>query len=142
MVSYATTIRKSIKWYPKLALHFLLGTTIVNAHVVYQTATNRKIQIRKFREILVSEWSDMSLENTVPDNHRKRANKVSHHLQIRKNQQDKPIRRMCTLRYEKKRQTVARQEARKNVKKIETYCSKCPKSPEMCLECFNEYHAA
>ncbi|XP_050480259.1 piggyBac transposable element-derived protein 4-like isoform X1 [Bombus huntii] len=44
MVSYVTTIRKSIKWYRKLALHLLLGTTMVNAHIVYQTTTNRKIR--------------------------------------------------------------------------------------------------
>lgn len=141
MVLYATTIRESIEWYRKLALNLLLGTTIVNAHIVYQTATNKKIQIRKFREILVSEWSDVSSENTVPDNHRKKTRKVFHHLEIRKNQQGKPIRRMCALCYEKKRQTVGRQEARKNVKKTTTYCSKCSKSPQMCLECFNEYHA-
>lgn len=35
MASYATTIRKSIKWYRKLAIHFLIGISIVNAHVVY-----------------------------------------------------------------------------------------------------------
>ncbi|XP_033199970.1 uncharacterized protein LOC117162215 [Bombus vancouverensis nearcticus] len=109
MVSYATTIRKSIKWYRKLAL----------------------------RESLVSEWSS---ENTVPDNHRKKTTKVAHHLEIRKNLEGKPIRRMCTLCYKKKRQTVSREEARKNMKRTTTYCSKCPKSPQMCLECFNEYY--
>lgn len=30
MVSYSTTIRRSNNWYLKLALHFILGTTIVN----------------------------------------------------------------------------------------------------------------
>ena len=111
MVSYATTIRKSIKWYRKLVLHLLLGTTIVNAHIVYQRATITKIEIRQFRELLVTEW--LSSENTVPDNNRNKTKKVSHHLEIRKNQQDKPIRRMCALCYQKKRQTVERQEARK-----------------------------
>ena len=43
----------------------LLGTTVVNALIVYQTATNKNIQINKFREILASEWSDVSSENTV-----------------------------------------------------------------------------
>ena len=65
MVSCANTIRKSIKWYRKLALHLLLGTTTVNALIVYQTATNKNIQINKFREILASEWSNVSSENTV-----------------------------------------------------------------------------
>ena len=137
MVSYATTIGKSIKWYWKLALRLLLGTAIVNAHIVQQTATSKEIQIRKFRQILVYQWSDVSSENTAPDDHRKKTKKVSRHLEIRKNQQGKPIRSMCTLCYEKKSQTVAREEARRNVKETETYCSKCPKSAETCLECFN-----
>nr|XP_033200073.1 uncharacterized protein LOC117162310 [Bombus vancouverensis nearcticus] len=146
IVSYATTIRKSIKWYQKLALHLLLGRTIVNAHTVYQIATNKKILIRQFREILVYEWSNVSSENTVCvfdkivfDNHRKKTKKVTHHLGIRKNQEGKHI-RMCTLCYKKKRQTVSREEARKNIKRTTVYCSKCPKSPQMCLECFSEYH--
>ena len=141
MVSYVATIGKSIKWYRKLAMRLLLGTTIVNAHIVQQTATSKEIQIGKFRQILVYQWSDVSSENTAPDDHRKKTKKVSHHLEIRKNQQGKPIRRMCTLRYEKKRHSVARQEARRNVKKSKTYCSMCPKSTQMCLELFNEYHA-
>lgn len=49
----AKTIRKIIKWYRKLALYFLLETTIVNAYIVYQKATNKKMEIRKFRELLV-----------------------------------------------------------------------------------------
>uniref|UniRef100_A0A182YSN7 DDE_Tnp_1_7 domain-containing protein n=1 Tax=Anopheles stephensi TaxID=30069 RepID=A0A182YSN7_ANOST len=56
MTSYATNIRKSIKWYRKLAMYLLLGTTIVNAHIVYQEATKTKVDIRSFREMLVEEW--------------------------------------------------------------------------------------
>ncbi|XP_031848017.1 uncharacterized protein LOC116433736 [Nomia melanderi] len=138
MVSYATTIRKSIKWYRKLALHLLLRTTIVNAHIVYQRATNKKIKIRKFRELLVTEW--LSSENTMPDNNKNKTKKMSHYLEIRKNQQDKPIRRTCALCYQRNRQTVERKEARKNVKKITTYGSNCPNTPQVCLKCFKEYH--
>lgn len=139
MVSYATTIRKSIKWYRKLALHLLLGTSIVNAHIVYQRATNKKIEITKFRELLVTEL--LSPENVMPDNNRKKPRNVLHHLEVRKNQQGKAIRRMCVLCYQKKRRTAERQEAKRNVKKTTTYCSSCPKSLQMCLECFNEHHA-
>ena len=42
IVSYAESIRKSIKWYRKLALHLLLRTTIVNTHVAYQEVTKKK----------------------------------------------------------------------------------------------------
>lgn len=110
MVSYATTIRKRIKWYRKLALHLLLGTSIVNAHIVYQKATNKKIEIRKFRELLVTELLSSVNENNKNEIRRN----VTHHLDVRKNQHGKPVRRMCALCYKNKRQTAERQEARKN----------------------------
>nr|XP_012152967.1 PREDICTED: piggyBac transposable element-derived protein 3-like [Megachile rotundata] len=139
MVSYATNIRKTIKWYRKLAIYLLLGTTIVNAHIVYQRATQKKIHIRKFRELLVTEW--LSSKDTVPNPNRPKRRNLSHHLEIRKNQQGKPVRKMCVLCYKKKRKMVERQQARKNLKKTTTYCLNCPKSPQMCLDCFNEFHA-
>ncbi|KAI4485552.1 hypothetical protein M0802_012742 [Mischocyttarus mexicanus] len=111
MVSYATNIRKSIKWYRKLAIYLLLGTTVVNAHIVYQRATQKKIEIRKFREFLVAEW--LSSKNTVPNTNRHERRNLSHHLEIRKNQQGKPVRRMCVLCYQKKRKNVGRQQAKK-----------------------------
>ncbi|XP_014484795.1 PREDICTED: piggyBac transposable element-derived protein 4-like [Dinoponera quadriceps] len=138
MVSYATTIRKSIKWYRKLALHLLLGTSVVNAHIVYQRVKNKKMEIRKFRELLVAEW--LSPENSTLDDNRTKTRNVSHKLEIRTNQQGKPVRRMCVLCYRKRRQTAERQEAKKNVKKTTTYCSNCPNSPQMCLQCFNAHH--
>ncbi|XP_029054531.2 piggyBac transposable element-derived protein 4-like [Osmia bicornis bicornis] len=134
MASYATTIRKSIKWYRKLAIHFLIGTSVVNAHVVYQKATNKNIQIRKFRELIVREW--LESENARPQ----AVHKASHRLQIRKNPQGKSIRRMCVRCYTKQRETLQRQDARKNVQKTITYCPECPQSPQLCLKCFNEYH--
>ncbi|KOX74793.1 hypothetical protein WN51_00400 [Melipona quadrifasciata] len=61
-------------------------------------------------------------------------------LNERKNQQGKPIKRMCVLCYQKKRQIFERQEARKNVKETTTYCQNRPKLPQMYLNCFNKYH--
>ncbi|XP_048508002.1 piggyBac transposable element-derived protein 4-like [Athalia rosae] len=135
MASYATTIRKSIKWYRKLAIHFLIGTSVVNAHVVYQKATNRNIQIRKFRELIVREWCES--ENARPQ----AVKKAPHRLQIRKNPQGKSIRRMCVRCYAKQRETLERQDAKKNVRKTITYCPECPQSPQLCLKCFNAYHS-
>ncbi|CAK9820280.1 hypothetical protein ANTPLA_LOCUS10533 [Anthophora plagiata] len=111
MVSYATNIRKTIKWYRKLAIYLLL----------------------------VTEW--LSSKDTVPNPNRPKRRNLSHHLEIRKNQQGKPVRKMCVLCYKKKRKMVERQQARKNLKKTTTYCLNCPKSPQMCLDCFNEFHA-
>ena len=55
-----------MKWYQKLAPHLLLGTSIVNDHIVYQKATNKKIEITKFRELFVTVW--LSSESAMPDN--------------------------------------------------------------------------
>uniref|UniRef100_A0A182KB20 DDE_Tnp_1_7 domain-containing protein n=1 Tax=Anopheles christyi TaxID=43041 RepID=A0A182KB20_9DIPT len=91
MVSYATNIRKSIKWYRKLALHLLLGTSVVNAHIVFQKATNIKIHIRTFREMLVKVW--LEEDNSTPvQNKAKKPRKTIHHLEVRNNQQGNPVR--------------------------------------------------
>ncbi|KAI4476280.1 PREDICTED: piggyBac transposable element-derived protein 4-like isoform X1 [Polistes canadensis] len=134
MASYATTIRRSIKWYQKLAIHFLIGISVMNAHIVYQKATNQKIKIRKFRELIVREW--LVSENAKPHI----IEKAFHQLQVRKNPQGKSIRRMCVRCYAKQRQTQQRQEVRKHLQKTITYCPECPRSPQLCFLCFNEYH--
>ncbi|KAK1120072.1 hypothetical protein K0M31_020496 [Melipona bicolor] len=100
--------------------------------VISLLVTETEIWELLVRELLYS-------ENTRPDNERKKTKKVSHHLEIHKNQQGKPIGRICVLCYQKKRQLLERQEARKNVKKTTTYCQNCPKLPQMCLNCFNKY---
>ncbi|KOX79355.1 hypothetical protein WN51_09193 [Melipona quadrifasciata] len=55
-------------------------------------------------ELLVREL--LYSENIRPNNERRKTKKVSHHLEIRKNQQGKPIRRMCILCYQKKREKM------------------------------------
>ena len=55
MASYATTLRKGIKWYRKLAIELLLGTAVVNAWVLYKHASKTKMKVRVFRENLAAE---------------------------------------------------------------------------------------
>ena len=63
MVSFATTIRKGIKWYRKLGIRLLLGISVVNALTVYKIATSKNINIRIFRQLLVAKVLGLS-ENT------------------------------------------------------------------------------
>ncbi|XP_015189681.1 PREDICTED: piggyBac transposable element-derived protein 4-like [Polistes dominula] len=104
MVSYATNIRKTIKWYRKLAIYLLLGTTIVNA----QYSTQKKKTVSPLGD---------------PQKSAREACK-------------KDVRTLL----QKEKKMVERQQARKNLKKT-TYCLNCLKSPQMCLDCFNEFHA-
>ena len=55
MVLCVTAMRKGVKWYRKLGIELLLGTFVVNALVVFKTATKRNIGIREFREMIASE---------------------------------------------------------------------------------------
>ena len=54
MVSYATTIRKGIKRYRKLGIQLLLEISVVNALTVYKIATRKNINIKIFRQLLVT----------------------------------------------------------------------------------------
>ncbi|KAI4487890.1 hypothetical protein M0802_011709 [Mischocyttarus mexicanus] len=97
----------------------------------------------KKRSETVWEFTEkLSLEYTIPVNERVKigTNSSPHRLEVRKNQLDKPIRRMCIPCYQKKRLTLDRNKARKNVKKPTTYCAGCPESPQMCSQCFNDHH--
>ena len=55
MASYATTHRKGVKWYQKLAIELLLGMSVVNALVVFKEVTKTKIKFSKFKELLVEQ---------------------------------------------------------------------------------------
>ena len=66
MVSYATTIRKGIKWYGKLGIQLLLGISVVNASTVYKIATRKEIDIRIFRQLLVAKSLGLSEDTKNP----------------------------------------------------------------------------
>lgn len=51
--AYNTPIRRSIKWYRKIAIELLTNTAVVNAHVVYTHVTGKKMIITDFREKIV-----------------------------------------------------------------------------------------
>lgn len=59
--SYSTLVRKSIKWYHKVAAEFLFGTTVVNAFVLYKKLNQeKKFTIIKFREELVDSLLELT----------------------------------------------------------------------------------
>ncbi|CAH1391108.1 unnamed protein product [Nezara viridula] len=78
--------------------------------------------------------------NTRLHNERMKMKNISHRLEVRRNLLGKSVRRICVLCYQKKRRFLDRQAAKRNVKKTTTYCPSCPRSPQICINCFNEYH--
>ena len=92
MVSYATTIRKGIKWYRKLDIRLLLGISVVNALTVYKIATRKNINIRIFRQLLVAKLLGLSENTKNPCLRRSQYN-----IAIRKNDSGRSIRHACKL---------------------------------------------
>lgn len=136
MGSYATTLRKGVKWYRKLGIELLLGTSVVNSWVVYKNVTQNKICIRKFREKLVAELLNMPSSSSRPEQPRAK----HHHLKDRLNDSGTKIRRKCSVCYNRITKEKGRVVARKEAKQTYTFCEDCPEQPQMCRDCFNQQH--
>lgn len=132
MSSYNTAIRKGMKWYRKVALELITGTAIVNAHVVYKEATNKNITMTKFREDVCRSliFHDQSENDTKP-----RGSLV--HLLLTADAN----RKNCTQCYNSLKKSMTREEARKKVRRVKTYCDGCPMRPVMCRECHIKIHS-
>lgn len=55
MSAYSTPLRKTVKWYRKLACEVLLNTSIVNALVLFKQVTRKKMSIVDFRAAIVND---------------------------------------------------------------------------------------
>lgn len=51
--AYCSPVRRSIKWYRKVAMELLTNTAVVNAHVLYKYVTGKTMSITSFREKIV-----------------------------------------------------------------------------------------
>src|SRR5258705_13961899 len=108
MSSYLTSLRRTIKWYTKVAIEIPLGTTMVNAYHLYSAVKQRKIGVVEFRKeearsLLTWEGSNDRV-TSLP----------KHHMQIRDGPKNK-TRRRC---YEEKVKNTALKEAQKTTKRV------------------------
>lgn len=49
MIAYSSPLRKSVKWYKKVAIELLLSTCMVNAMILFKQVTRKNIQIPDFK---------------------------------------------------------------------------------------------
>lgn len=137
MSSYFSVLRRSIRWYHKVAFEYLFGTSVVNALILYQISNNKKIQISDFREKLV-----MGLLGDIVDKE-KQLRKPKHLLKemVGKTKDNRKKRKRCVGCYEEqyklhKQSKIAAQKA----KLVSTFCSECTDTPALCLQCFQSRH--
>lgn len=65
MAAYFNSLRKSTKWYKKIAFDILLGTAVVNTYSLYKDVTENKMNITEFREELIEALFNLKPEVIV-----------------------------------------------------------------------------
>lgn len=136
MAAYSNSLRKSIKWYRKLAFEFITGTSVVNALYLYNKINNKKISITTFKENLA-----MQLFESGEPLHPNAENPVEEHrLTEKMDNEGKHKRGRCKSCYEKNSQQHGRDYAVKNTKRVSYICLGCDGNIFICMECFFEKH--
>ncbi|XP_072395193.1 uncharacterized protein [Diabrotica undecimpunctata] len=136
MSSYHSVLRKSLKWYRKLAFEFMLGTSIVNAWSVYnKVSCSTTLSTMEFRRRLAQEL----LVTTAAHENATTPKRVPHTFN-KPSGPGKKRRKQCQGCYHKLRETHSSKQASNMVTKVSSYCNECPGQPGMCLSCFNSIH--
>lgn len=134
--SYNTSLRRSLKWYRKLALELLTGTSLVNAHSAHQEIANEKMSISKFREEVVKGLLKDEKQDAVRCTSNVAFEEPAHLLK----DVGRATRRRCTICYGKMSKEVGSKEAGRKTPQSSLKCGECDK--HYCLSCFFEVHKA
>lgn len=135
MTAYAPALRRTLKWYKRLAFEILTGTCTVNAMVLYNSIhADKKLSITDFRtkiaeELLYPPTYNVSTPPRVA---------TSHKLEQVPGP-SRTVRRQCKFCYQRMSQEHNRAYARKHPNRVTTKCNAC--DVFTCLKCFNENHA-
>ncbi|XP_043262435.1 uncharacterized protein LOC122403145 [Colletes gigas] len=114
---YYSCLRKTIKWYRKVLIQLICGTSIVNAweniinHLLYN--------------------GEMANENKIPS--------YKHALQSYEGSA-RESRKRCKECYKKIYKKKGRDYAIKKTTRVKTFCRQCKGQPTLCLKCFNKLH--
>lgn len=131
--AYNTSLRRSLKWYRKLALELLTGMCLVNAYVAHQQIANENMSITKFREEVVKGLLRQN-EVIIPNN--VESEEASHILE----DVGRANRRRCVICYAKISEQSGSKEASRKTPQSSLKYSNCEK--HYCLTCFFVAHNA
>lgn len=122
MCSYSNPLRRSTKWYRKVALDGLLNIAVVNSMVLFNRITSSIISITNFRTSLVEQ---LIKKETVD---------VDTTLHTIKHQLEVVGKSRCYICYSIMSQSKGRNYAQSHSTKVQTKCLACNKFS--CLQCF------
>ena len=134
MSAYSSPLRKTLKWYKKLAFELFLNTAVVNALFMFQEVTGKKISVTAFRRQLTDALT-WQIDEEIPLQERR----IVHKLHKKEGDVHK-VRRYCSRCYDHNSKLFGRKIAKNLTKKVVTFCDMCKSKPHFCLECFNKSH--
>ena len=141
MIAYSTPLRKTTKWYIKLAMELLLSTSVANALALYKKATNKKIKVTEFRMALamhLTQCRDENLQDSCSS--RTATRKMLRHEIQKKEGLACLVRKYCNMCYKKNIANFSTKKAKNCTRKVTTSCKDCDGQPHFCLKCFNTVH--
>uniref|UniRef100_A0A2S2QM41 PiggyBac transposable element-derived protein 4 n=1 Tax=Sipha flava TaxID=143950 RepID=A0A2S2QM41_9HEMI len=128
MASYSSPLKRSIKWYRKVAFDILLSTSVVNALSLYKSVNMNNITITRFKEEIIK---PLLFKPTVPS---LPGTPISHKLVSCGNLK----KRMCQKCYSRLSSEFGRKVAQNRTRKILTRCEGC--NIFICRDCFIKFH--
>lgn len=135
MGAYSNPLRKSLKWFRKVAIELLCTTSVVNAYLLHKSVTEYSMTITNFKKSLVKY---LTKEKNPTENNNKR--KRNHTMEQFEGDTKHKRRRMCKECYATNSNEHVRKFATNRTKKVDTYCKDCPNKPPLYLLCFNQIH--
>ncbi len=140
LTSYYSPMRKTKKWYRKLAIELITGTSVINASVLYNKYyAKNPTKLRHFRESLVFSLTKQQSEKLKPGRACSTiSGKRTHHSLSEKNGQKQKTRKRCRGCYEKISLKEGFKIARNLSRRVSTFCAQCDGNPHLCIPCFTE----
>ena len=145
MSCYNSILRKSTKWCRKLAIELLLGTSIVNAWVIYNKYClhrRYKLPILEFKDsVTMSLICGIAKENLNPGPDRaKISGKHKTHELVEADEPKSNNRKRCRGSYDQIANVEGTNVARSKACRVNTFCGTCEGKPYLCVLCFNLRH--
>ncbi|KAJ8953389.1 hypothetical protein NQ318_023506 [Aromia moschata] len=102
MSSYSTALRRSIRWYKKVAIEILLGTSMVNAHFIFRELEDSDLSISDFRISVIEDLLMFESEKVKDDP--KISQSLRSHVFIKLDCRARENRKYCRGCYKKKQE--------------------------------------
>jgi len=138
--SYNSALRRCTKWYRKVMIELIWGTSLVNAYFLYSknSVNGKQMTITEFREEVIMYMVSSSSPKEAQGKYQT-ANSV--HLLVVNKKGEKSVKGRCVTCYENlgRSGTIVAGKL-KRAPQVVTTCSGCPKKPFMCKDCYYKTH--